>query len=296
MPQQSQPPQPLQPLITHRSEGRLITPDGAGVQLYEQAWLPSNIRAAVVLVHGYAEHSTRYKHVAGFLSERGYAVQTYDQRGHGKTDRGARIEKWADFWDDLDLVIAHTRARIGPDKPIFLYGHSMGGTVIVSYAITRQSLIDVAGLVVSSALLKVPSTVSPFIVKLGALISKIAPTLGTIPLVSAGISSDPAVVAAYDADPLVYHGKLPARIGAEMNRAVALIQSGMASITQPILIWHGTADVVTDPAGSQMLYERVQSADKTLKLYEGGFHEMHNEPNQAEVLADLAAWLDGHSR
>jgi alpha-beta hydrolase superfamily lysophospholipase len=103
-------------------------------------------------------------------------------------------------------------------------------------------------------------------------------------------------VAAYEADPLVYHDKLPVRIGSEMNRAVAIIQANMEALTLPVLIWHGTADVVTDPAGSQQLYERTKSADKTLKLYEGGFHEMHNEPNQNEVLSDLLAWLEERVR
>jgi alpha-beta hydrolase superfamily lysophospholipase len=81
-----------------------------------------------------------------------------------------------------------------------------------------------------------------------------------------------------------------------MNRAVAIIQANMEALTLPVLIWHGTADVVTDPAGSQQLYERAQSADKTLKLYEGGFHEMHNEPNQNDVLSDLLAWLEERVR
>jgi acylglycerol lipase len=280
--------------IIRRSEGKSMTPDG--IALYEQHWMPMGAKASVVIVHGYGEHSSRYKHVADFLAEHGYAVQTYDQRGHGKTGTGLHINAWEDFWADLDLMRSRASERL-PGKPVFLYGHSMGGCIVASFAIAKQAEVGntVAGLILSSALLKTPDNISPLLIQVSALLSKIAPKLKTIKLSAAGISQDPEVVAAYEADPLVYQEGMPARIGAEMNRAVAMIRTNMEALTLPVLIWHGTADVVTDPAGSQQLYERAQSADKTLKLYEGGFHEMHNEPNQDEVLRDLLAWLDERS-
>ena len=276
--------------IIRRADGMANAPDGTA--LYEQHWMPMGAKASVIIVHGYAEHSSRYKHVADHLAEQGYAVQTYDQRGHGKTGTGAQINSWDEFLADLDFMLTRTRERL-PGKPVFLYGHSMGGCVVASFVITRQP--DVAGLILSSAILKIPESISPLLVKLSAVISAIAPKLKTIKLSSAGISQDPEVVAAYDADSLVYREGMPARIGAEMNRAVALIQANMESLTLPMLIWHGTRDVVTDPEGSKQLYARAQSPDKTLKIYEGGFHEMHNEPNQAEVLMNLVTWLDGQS-
>jgi alpha-beta hydrolase superfamily lysophospholipase len=277
--------------IIRRSEGRLTTPDG--IALYEQHWMPMGAKASVVIVHGYGEHSSRYKHVADFLAEHGYAVQTYDQRGHGKTGNNLFIKSWDEFWADLTLMLNRARERL-PNKPVFLYGHSMGGCIVASYVITQQP-DEVTGIILSSALLKTPDNVSPLLIKMSALLSKLIPKLKTLTLTTAGLSQDPDVVAAYEADPLVYHDKLPVRIGSEMNRAVAIIQANMEALTLPVLIWHGTADVVTDPAGSQQLYERAQSADKTLKRYEGGFHEMHNEPNHDEVLGDLLAWLEARS-
>lgn len=276
--------------IIRRSEGKITTPNGTA--LYEQHWMPMGAKASVVIVHGIGEHSSRYKHVADFLAEHGYAVQTYDQRGHGKTGSDLHINSIEDFWNDLDFVRNRASERVA-NKPVFLYGHSMGGCIVASFAIARQP--SAAGLILSSALLKTPDNISPLLIRVSALLSKIAPRLKTIKLSSASISQDPEVVAAYDADPLVYHGGVPARLGAELNSAVALIQASMEAITLPMLIWHGTADALTDIAGSQQLYERAQSTDKTLKLYEGGFHEMHNEPNQDEVLGDLLAWLDARA-
>ena len=274
--------------IIRRSEGKITTPDG--IALYEQHWMPMGAKASVVIVHGIGEHSSRYKHVADFLAEHGYAVQAYDQRGHGKTGSDLHINSIDEFWADLDLMRQHASERL-PGKPVFLYGHSMGGCIVASFAIAKQPAV--AGLVLSSALLKTPDNISPLLVTVSALLSKVAPRLKTIKLSAASISQDPDVVAAYGADPLVYHAGIPARIGAELNRAVALIQANMEAITLPLLIWHGTADALTDIVGSQQLYARAQSADKTLKLYEGGFHEMHNEPNQDEVLQDLWVWLEG---
>ena len=276
--------------IIRRSESKIAVPDG--VSLYEQHWMPMGAKASVVIVHGIGEHSGRYKHVADFLAEHGYAVQAYDQRGHGKTGNDLHVNSIEEFWADLDFMRNCASERL-PGKPVFLYGHSMGGCIVASFAISQQP--SVAGLILSSALLKTPDNISPLLISVSALLSKIAPRLKTIKLSSVAISQDPDVVAAYEADPLVYHAAIPARIGAELNRAVALIQANMEAITLPLLIWHGTADALTDIAGSQQLYERAQSADKTLKLYEGGFHEMHNEFNQDEVLHDLLAWLDGRS-
>lgn len=274
-------------VVIRRSEGSVSSSDGT--LLYEQSWIPMGAKAAVLLVHGYAEHSSRYKHVAHFLAERGYAVHTYDQRGHGRTGTGLVIDHWGQFLDDLDVMLSRVRER-WPEKPVFLYGHSMGGAVVASYLISRQA--DVDGAILSSALLKIPDTVSPMLIRLSALVSKIAPRLKTIKLDTALLSQDPEVVAAYNADPLNYHGGLPARIGAEMNRTVEVIQANMEAVQVPLLIWHGDSDRITDPEGSRQLYARAGAADKTLHIYEGGFHEMHNEPNQEDVFNDLVNWLD----
>jgi acylglycerol lipase len=232
--------------------------------------------------------------VATALNEAGYAVGALDQRGHGKTDQErptAVIKSFDDFWDDLDTFLECARQR-SVGKSLFLLGHSMGGEIVTSYVITRQPAIN--GLLISGALLQVSKAVSPIMVKLAGVLSALAPKMPTIKLDGTAISRDEAVVRRYDSDPLNYRGGVPARTGAEINRVIKLIQANMEKVTLPVLIMHGTADRLSDPQGSKDLYARAQSADKTLKLYEGLYHEIMNEPQQGEVLADIVQWLDGH--
>ena len=126
------------------------------------------------------------------------------------------------------------------------------------------------------------------------MISAILPKLPVIKLESADISKDPRVVEAYDNDPLNYRGGILARTGAEILNATKKITSQASSISLPILIMHGSSDKLADVSGSEMLYDQVSSSDKTLKLYEGLYHEILNEPEQDQVKADMIAWLDAH--
>lgn len=273
------------------TEGTFKAKDG--FEVYEQWWLPGDaIKGMVVIVHGLAEHSGRYAHVAAALNKAGYAVGALDQRGHGKTDPGgptAVIRSFDDFWDDLDIFLERARQR-SEGKPLFLLGHSMGGEIVVSYVIERSPALH--GLLASAAAIQISKDVSPLMVKMAGLLSAVAPGMPTIKLDGTAISRDQAVVDKYDSDPLNYRGGVPARTGAEINRVVKLIQNRMEEIRLPILIMHGTADRLSDPQGSKDLYARVQSPDKTLKLYDGFYHEILNEPEQEKVLADIVEWMD----
>ncbi|MCD4672821.1 MAG: lysophospholipase [Anaerolineaceae bacterium] len=275
------------------SEGTFKTKDG--LELYEQWWLPEDeFKGMVVIVHGWAEHSGRYAHVAAALNERGYGVGTFDQRRHGKSDPSgpsAKIKNFDDFWDDLDEFLERARKR-SDGKPLFLFGHSLGGEIVVSYAINRQLALN--GLLTSGATLQISKDISPLMVKLAGVVSKIALNLPTIVLDGTFISRDEEVVRKYDSDPLNYRGGVPVRTGAEINRIIKFIQANMEKITLPVLIMQGTADRLSDPQGSKDLYARAQSADKTLKLYEGLYHEILNEPEQDEVIKDIVQWLDAH--
>ncbi len=274
--------------ITHE-EDKFQTSNG--LSLFEQRWQPTTeAKAVIIIIHGLAEHSGRYVHVAEYLVNHGYAVAAFDLRSHGQSDgKKTFIRSFDDFLSDVDLFLKRVRER-HPNQKLFLLGHSMGGTITTLFALTRKP--DVKGIILSSATLKLSDTISPFLVRISAVLGKLAPKLTTITIDSSAISRDPDVVKKYDTDPLVYRGGIPARTGAEFNRAIKLIQGQMELVTLPLLILAGTADRLSDPAGSQQLYERAQAKDKTLKLYDGFYHEVLNEPEKEMVLSDIVRWLE----
>ncbi|MBN2179336.1 MAG: lysophospholipase [Deltaproteobacteria bacterium] len=264
-----------------------------GFQLFERWWVPEGeTKAVVVIVHGLAEHSGRYSHVAKRLNEDGYAVYTFDLRLHGRSG-GAKafVKSFDDYLADLDVFLARVREK-EPQKPLFLLGHSMGGTISALFAITRKP--DIRGLLLSAAALKMGDDISPILISLSGIIGSILPKLPTVKLDSGAISKDPEVIKKYDTDPLNYRGGTPARTGAEIVRATRIIQERMEEINVPILIMHGTADRLANIEGSKELNERARSADKTLKLYEGLYHEILNEPEKEEVMDDIIEWMNSH--
>ena len=265
-----------------------------GTCLFTQCWCPETPRAAAVLVHGYAEHSGRYAHVAGHLNAHEIAVHTYDQRGFGRSEgRRALITSFDQLLDDLQRMLDRTRHRLPDDVPLFLFGHSMGGALCALYAIERSQAFR--GLILSSPAVEVDDDIAPLLRKLAGVLGYLFPTLPTIHTPDDAISRDPAVVAAADADPLNYNGRVLARTGAEFIRAARRIQAHMAAIALPLLVFHGTADKLTDPHASQLLYDHARSPDKTLNLYEGLYHETFNEPEKEQVLSDVTAWIQART-
>lgn len=280
-----------------------------GRRIFWQTWSPGDEpRAVVVLVHGASEHSDRYRHVANALVQDNYVVYALDHRGHGRSD-GPRavIDRLENAVADLDQLVLEARER-HPDAPVYVLGHSMGGTVALSYAI-RHQLDDsraaqlseaggraggrrerLAGLILSGALAALEAAPVPMRVA-SRLLSAVAPNLPLIAIDASLVSRDPAVVSAYVSDPLVHHGKLPARTVAELAAAIDGFPAAVGAITVPTLILYGTADRLCPPAGSQMLGERIGAADKTVKAYEGLYHEILNEPERNLVLADIRGWL-----
>ncbi len=198
------------------------------------------------------------------------------------------VERFSDYLGDLKTFFDVVHGEHG-DTKIFLFGHSMGGTIATAYAIDHQH--ELAGLLVSGASLKVGSSLSPVVIAAGRLLSVLLPKMGVTVLDASAISRDKAIVDAYVNDPLVYRGKVRARLGAELIKTWQELPCRMPQINLPTLIMHGTADRLSDPEGSQMLYERISSSDKTLKLYEGFYHEIFNEPEHEQVLADMETWL-----
>ncbi len=258
--------------------------------IYYQAWLPDGVVKAVLLViHGMGEHSGRYLNVVNYFVPRGYAVYALDHVGHGKSEgRREFVERFTDFTDTLTTYFEFV-AGWQDGRPIFLLGHSMGGTIALSYLLDHQQ--DFTGALISAPAVMVGQTVSPVTITLGKVLTRLAPRLGLITLDVNSLSRDPSVVEAYINDPLVFHGKTPARLGAELLFAMQRITADVGKLTLPLMVIQGAADTLIDPAGAQMLYEKASSADKTLKLYDGLYHEVFNEPERERVFEDMENWL-----
>lgn len=262
-----------------------------GLRLPRYLWLPDSApQAVVVLVHGYAEHAQRYQHVAEHLRDQGWAVHAYDQRGHGHAEGPrAYVSRFEQYLDDLESLLAVVRAE-HPDLPLFLLGHSMGGLVVAAYCLDRKPSLN--GVILSAAALKVSEDLSPMLQRMAGIMSVLAPRLKTVKLSSVHISKDPEVVATYDADPLVYRKGTKARMGAEMLAATKRVAGRLHEWTLPVLILHGGADKLTDPVGSQQLYEQAATEEKEFIRYKGFFHEIMNEPEKDQVLSDISNWIN----
>lgn len=263
------------------------------LSIYYQYWLPEGkVKAVLLIAHGLAEHSGRYMNVVNHFIPLGYAVYALDHIGHGKSG-GTRVfvEQFEDYTDTLKTYFDMVR-HWQPDQPIFLVGHSMGGLIGAFYLLNHQS--ELTGAVLSGPSVKTHDTVSPVVIFIGKVISVLMPKLGLIGLEAEGVSRDPAVVQAYVTDPLVCHGKITARLSAELVKTMQRVMAEAGKITLPILILQGSADKLVDPKGARMLYDTVSSVDKTIKIYNGFYHEVFNEPGHDRVLDDVRAWLEAH--
>jgi acylglycerol lipase len=264
-----------------------------GLNLYYQCWLPdANPKAVLLVVPGLAEHSGRYTNLVNYFVPKAYAVCAIDMQGHGKSE-GPRcyIDKFQDYVNDARIFFDIVRQKYG-DRKVFLLGHSMGSAIAIVYTAQHQG--DLAGLIMSGATLKPGSSVPSILKVVVRVISKLFPKMGVAVIDASTISQDKAVVDAYVNDPLVYRGKVPARLGAELVKILDELPALIPKITLPIIIMYGTKDRLSNPEGSQMLYDLVGSRDKTLKKYEGFYHEIFNEPGHLQVMADLETWLTAH--
>jgi acylglycerol lipase len=261
--------------------------------IYYQAWLPDGEPKAVLpIVHGLGEHSGRYLNVVNYFVPLGYVVYGLDHIGHGKSG-GPReyVERFEDFSDTFARYMAMLK-QWQPGKPIFLLSHSIGGLIAAYYLLDHQA--EFQGAIFSAPVVKVASHVSQTTIFMARALSLLAPSAGVLPVDPGTVSRDPDVVKAYVEDPLVFHGKTTARLSAEMLRALIRVSAETEKITLPFLAMQGGADRLVDPDGAQILYERAGSNDKTLKIYEGLYHEIFNEPERGIVFKDIESWLAAH--
>lgn len=263
-----------------------------GVRLFEQWWQPAadEPKAVLVIVHGLKDHSSRYGEFADRLAQHGYEVRAFDLRGLGSSE-GARVyvTSFDEYAQDLDTFVGRVRRE---GKPLFVLGHSMGGAIATDWVLTRKPAI--AGLVLSGAVLR--AEVSGFTRGVTRALGAVLPRLAVFSLDLGKFSRDPRVIEQCKADPLVDHGKGPARTASQLLDAIDFIGEHMEDVTVPLFALHGGADAVTSPEGSRELVRRARSEDKTLKIYDGLYHDLLHEPEKQQVMADIAAWLDAHVR
>jgi acylglycerol lipase len=262
-----------------------------GLTIVFRSWRPADKpRGVVVIVPGFNSHSGYYGWAAEQFVASGLAVYAVDLRGRGKSD-GERfyVDAFADYVSDVDSVMKTAKTR-GPGLPVFLLGHCAGGVVACIYTLENQAAL--AGLICESFAFQVPAPDFALAALKG--LSHVFPHAHVLHLKNEDFSRDPKAVAAMNADPLIAHETQPTKTVAEMVRADERLKQEFPQFTLPLLILHGTADKATRPSGSQLFYDTADSKDKTLKLYEGHFHDMLNDVNKEVVMADIKGWIASH--
>ncbi|GGD89876.1 monoacylglycerol lipase [Tsuneonella deserti] len=262
-----------------------------GVELFAQGWLPDGpVRDVIVIAHGYAEHGGRYGNLVERLVPGGYALYAIDHRGHGRSGgKRALVDRMAWVIEDLHKFIGEVRER-HDGQLVKLLGHSMGGNVAFGYALRWPE--DLSGLILSGPLIGGTAPAAQRLVV--KLLSAVAPGLGTVALPPEAVSRDPEVVKAYEADPLVTVGKVPARTAHELFAPLPGYLERAPGMQVPVLIQHGEADALVPLAGARPTIDAIGAPDKTVITYPGLYHEIYNEPEKDAVIGDLARWLEAH--
>lgn len=275
-------------MTTSRLDCQIIQCSDNGI--YYRQWSVSQPKAIILLVHGMGEHCQRYNRIAKVLNNAGYTVCSMDLPHHGRSD-GKKGH--VDSFEQFQQAVLGLYQRIQQDyasKPLFLLGHSMGGLISARFLIDNQDKFD--GAILSGPAIEFPELPSKWQITLITAISKIFPSAGIIPVDASLVSRDPDVVNAYEKDPLINSNKLSAKLLVEFLSTMNDVKQRARVIELPVMMMHGTADKLTAPAGSQWLHDNIQSQDKTLRLYEGLFHEIFNEPEAEKIYQEVVEWLD----
>jgi acylglycerol lipase len=273
--------------VVRRSQDWFQVADGT--RLLRRVWVPPQPRRALVLVHGFAEHSGRYDHVGAWFSSRDCAVHAYDQRGHGRSDgpRG-HVESFSQLLDDLSAFLDLVRTE-HPELPLVLLGHSMGGLVVAALLVERKP--DLVGAVLTGPPLELGPGVSRLRLRTAGLLRRIAPRLRLGAGIDADdLSRDPAVTREYERDPLVFH-RATASLGAELLRTVARTSGAGMQVQVPLLVLHGEGDRICPPRGSRAFHAQLRGPGHRLRVYPKLRHEILNEPEQEQVFEDVLDWM-----
>ena len=255
---------------------------------FGQSWQPENTKAVVVLVHGMGEHSGRYKHVAKELVKNDFGVIAFDHFGHGKTTgKRGHNPNYKAVLESISKLIEKAKEVFG-NKPMFLYGHSMGGNAVINYTLRKNN--SLVGVIATSPMLKLAFQPPAWKLSLGKIMQKIAPSI-TLPseLDASGISRIKEEVDAYSNDPLV-HDKISPNFSISFFAAADWAIENASKLKTPMYLLHGTADKIIDYKGTQNFANKANMA--TLKLYEDGYHELQNDECKEELLKDVVDWLN----
>jgi len=276
-------------VVTTRTERAFTGVDG--VNIVYDTWTPdTEPRAVIVLSHGFGEHARRYDHVAQRFGDAGFVTYALDHRGHGRSG-GKRVylKSMEQYTADFGTLVG-IATREHPDLPRVVLGHSMGGAIVFTYGTDHPADFDL--MVLSGPAIATQAAVSPLLAAVGKAVGAVLPGVPVQQLDADAVSRDPAVVAAYRADPLVHQGKVPAGVA----RALLMVGDSMpqraGGFTKPLLVVHGEDDRLILASGSEHLAECVASEDVHLKIYPELFHEVFNEPERDRVLDDVVSWIE----
>jgi alpha-beta hydrolase superfamily lysophospholipase len=265
------------------------------IEIFAQVWEPSVVapRAVVCLVHGLGEHSSRYAHVAEAFEKEGFVLFGFDQRGHGRSG-GARghFSSADDFMNDIDLLLEQAHSQY-PGLPLILYGHSLGGIFVLHYSLKRKP--NVKGVIATGTALHSSLEKQPVKVFLANMLGAFSPTT----MIASGldpqtISKDPAVVQAYIQDPLV-HDKATLGFVRLMIAVNKWTLENAANFPLPLLLMQGKLDTIGLPSSSTEFAAALKDRC-TLVLWDGMYHEIHNEPEKVEVFKTMMMWMDARLR
>lgn len=262
----------------------------ADLKFFVRSWVPDKKpKAVVALVHGHGEHTGRYAHVGEAFTRAGYALTAFDLRGHGKSGgpRGHTPDYEA-LMDDIAAFLGLVAGRY-PKLPVFLYGHSTGGNLVLNFALRRKP--DVVGVIATDPWLKLAFDVPAARIILARVMDRIAPGFTqNSGLETAAISRDPEIVKAYVNDPLV-HEKITVRFYMVIHKSGLWAIEHAAEFPVPLLLMHGTGDRLTSWQASHEFAERAGKI-ATWRAWDGWYHEIHNEPEKVKVLKVMTDWMD----
>ncbi|WP_257453804.1 alpha/beta hydrolase [Archangium lipolyticum] len=264
-----------------------------GLKLYYQRWLPDHgePRTALAIVHGIGEHSGRFMNIVNHFVAQGHAVYALDLRGHGRSPgpRG-HLMSWSEYIDDVRSFLALITAN-EPGRPLFLYAHSMGGLIGMEYVLRYPE--GLSGVIISGPPFE-SAVVTPTLVLSALLLGKLRPLHPLkVNLVPEAMCNDPAVVAAYLADPLV-HRQCTARWAFEALKVSGWINSHLPDWRVPLLLLHGEKDSVNPPGGARKVFDKVAYPDKKMHLVPGGYHEPHSDAGYEQVLQLVEEFVLSH--
>ncbi len=263
-----------------------------GLALFARDWRPDGtVKAVIGLVHGIGEHSGRYELLALALNQAGYAVVVFDLRGHGRSGgRRGHSPSYEALMGDVDHLVQAAASRY-PEAPLFLYGHSLGGNLVLNYLLRRQPRL--AGAIVTGPMLRTAVPTSWWKMLVGRILSHVWPSFTlSNGLKAEDLSRDDQVVSEYKSDPLV-HDRLSARLGIDVYDSGLWALEHADSPSTPLLLMHGAADRITSVEASREFAARAGDLC-TLVIWPDAVHEIHKAPDKEKIFAGALNWLDHH--